>query len=111
MARHNLPPAVGEHPTFPYDRARLHQLRAAGDEKAITAAHLGGQWLKEINSGYFRSWSDLKFLREHWKGPLLLKGIQSAEVRTQMPSHLLHHLNGNDRRMQSEPLMRAPMAS
>ncbi|KAJ7465015.1 FMN-dependent dehydrogenase [Mycena latifolia] len=35
--------------------------------------------LKEYNSGLFRSWEDLKFLRDNWDGPLVLKGIQSVK--------------------------------
>jgi isopentenyl diphosphate isomerase/L-lactate dehydrogenase-like FMN-dependent dehydrogenase len=87
MARYNQLPIVGDHPTFPYDPAGLHKLRTAGDEKAIKAAVLGGEWIKEISSGYFRSWNDLEFLRKNWKGPLLLKGIQSVEVSNYLSSN------------------------
>ncbi|KAK9464975.1 FMN-dependent alpha-hydroxy acid dehydrogenase [Lipomyces arxii] len=36
-------------------------------------------WLSEVFNGTHKSWEDLKFLREHWKGPIVLKGIQSVE--------------------------------
>ena len=35
--------------------------------------------LQEFNSGHYRSWSDLAFLRKHWEGPLVVKGIQSVQ--------------------------------
>ncbi|KAK9383531.1 FMN-dependent alpha-hydroxy acid dehydrogenase [Kockiozyma suomiensis] len=36
-------------------------------------------WLSQAFSGQHKSWEDLKFLRENWKGPIVLKGIQSVE--------------------------------
>ncbi|EDR13677.1 uncharacterized protein LACBIDRAFT_230911, partial [Laccaria bicolor S238N-H82] len=38
----------------------------------------GREWLKEANSGLYRDWEDLRFLRDNWEGPLVLKGIQSV---------------------------------
>jgi isopentenyl diphosphate isomerase/L-lactate dehydrogenase-like FMN-dependent dehydrogenase len=55
-------------------RARL----AAGDEQARQAFALGVGWLQEANSGLFRSWKDLAFLRANWDGPIVLKGIQTV---------------------------------
>lgn len=81
MARHGLAPVHGAHPAFPYDpEASTARLRA-GDEQAVLAAKLGAAWLKECSAGVFRSWEDVRFLREHWPGRLVLKGIQSVEVR------------------------------
>jgi lactate 2-monooxygenase len=37
-----------------------------------------GRWLPMF-TGTDRTWDDLAFLREHWDGPILLKGIQSAD--------------------------------
>ena len=34
--------------------------------------------LGETSSGCYRTWDDLAFLRQHWKGPMVLKGIQSV---------------------------------
>lgn len=28
--------------------------------------------------GYSHSWEDIAFLKEHWKGPIVLKGIQTV---------------------------------
>jgi len=41
------------------------------------AVHLGTEWLLEANSGTFRTWEDLKILRDNWDGPIILKGILS----------------------------------
>jgi lactate 2-monooxygenase len=81
MARHNLQPFC-EHPKFPYEPARQDQLLLAGDEVALRDAFLGREWLREISSGTFKTWDDLKFLRENWDGSLILKGIQSVSVST-----------------------------
>jgi len=35
--------------------------------------------LRETNSGHFFTWKDVAFLRKHWSGPLILKGIQTVE--------------------------------
>jgi lactate 2-monooxygenase len=52
----------------------------AGLEKApeddLTAALL--RWLPMF-AGTDRSWADLPFLREHWAGPIVLKGIQHPD--------------------------------
>ena len=80
MARYNLPPKLDVHPEFPYDPVKLNKLLEEGDEKTKTASFLGYEWLKETNSGHFRSWEDVKLLRDNWTGPLILKGIQCAQV-------------------------------
>ncbi|KZV67244.1 FMN-dependent alpha-hydroxy acid dehydrogenase [Peniophora sp. CONT] len=63
---------------FPFDQDKHRALLQQGDEAALRATHLGAEWLKQINSGLFKSWSDVKFVRDHWDGPLVLKGIQSV---------------------------------
>ena len=65
-------------PVFPYDSESLDR-KIETDEKAMEIATLGIAWSKEIQ-GQFRTWEDLKFLRENWDGPLVLKGIQREEV-------------------------------
>jgi lactate 2-monooxygenase len=72
--------ATQDHPTFPYDPAHDDKLYFNGDEDMKRKVYLAGEWMKQINSGMFRSWEELKFLRENWEGPLVLKGIQSVEV-------------------------------
>ena len=34
-----------------------------------------------LPAGIFRTWDDVKFLRDNWDGPLILKGIQHVSVR------------------------------
>ncbi|KAI0320961.1 FMN-dependent alpha-hydroxy acid dehydrogenase [Amylostereum chailletii] len=64
---------------FPFDAAGHRAKLAAGDAAAAEATELGKAWLKETNSGIFKTWADVRFLREHWDGPLVLKGIQCVE--------------------------------
>ncbi|KAH0586055.1 hypothetical protein H2248_007329 [Termitomyces sp. 'cryptogamus'] len=77
MARYGREP-VHERPDFPYDSEEKDRLFLAGDEKTREAVFFGTEWLKECNSGLYRDWEDLKFLRENWQGPLVLKGIQNV---------------------------------
>ena len=55
-------------------RARL----AAGDEHAGAVFTLGTAWLREGDSGTFRSWTDIAFSRKNCDGPIVLKGIQAV---------------------------------
>jgi lactate 2-monooxygenase len=80
MARYNREPIVKEHTKFPYDPAEIDRRYFAGDEKAKEDVFFGTEWLKECNSGVYRDWEDLKFIRDNWDGPLVLKGIQSIHV-------------------------------
>ena len=34
--------------------------------------------MRTIFNGFSHSWDDVKFLQEHWDGPIVLKGIQSV---------------------------------
>lgn len=77
MARYGRQP-VHERPEFPYDSVAMDKLFLAGDEKTKEGVFFGAEWLKECNSGLYRDWEDLKFLRDNWEGPLVLKGIQSV---------------------------------
>ncbi|KAI9507965.1 FMN-dependent alpha-hydroxy acid dehydrogenase [Russula earlei] len=74
-----LAPRPDERPAFPLDLEGFRARLAAGDVQARESFALGLGWLREANSGTFRSWADLAFLRENWDGPILLKGIQTAE--------------------------------
>lgn len=38
----------------------------------LTAASLA--WEHTVFSGAAHKWEDIKFLQEHWKGPIVLKG-------------------------------------
>ncbi|PFH54019.1 hypothetical protein AMATHDRAFT_136316 [Amanita thiersii Skay4041] len=79
MAKHKCKPVYDEHPAFPHNSAKVDKLYAEGDPTARNAVYLGTEWLKETNSGQFRTWEDVKFLRDNWDGPLILKGIQTVQ--------------------------------
>lgn len=70
-----------ETPAWPHKAAELEKKFAAGDEEVVAASKMGREFLLETTaSGIFRSWEDLKFLQQHWDGPIILKGIQSVAV-------------------------------
>ena len=79
MARYGKQPVTDQHPEFPYDPAQFDRKIAAGDPKARERMFLGTEWLKEVH--LYHDWEDLKFLRDNWEGPLVLKGISSVHVR------------------------------
>jgi len=78
MARYGKQHVTDERPDFPYIPTSVEKAILDGDQKYREAAFFGMEWLKEANSGLYRDWDDLKFLRDNWEGPLLLKGIQSV---------------------------------
>lgn len=80
MARYGKQPVTDEHTEFPYDDKKMDELFVSGDPKAIEGVFFGREWLKEANSGLYRDWEDVRFLRDNWEGPLVLKGIQSVHV-------------------------------
>lgn len=36
------------------------------------------EWTRTVFPGFSHGWEDIKFLHEHWDGPIILKGIQTA---------------------------------
>ena len=81
MARYGYQPEH-VHPVFPYEPAEFDAKIRAGDKKAKRDTALGRSWLQECNAGVFKTWEDLKLLKDNWDGPLILKGILSVLVRT-----------------------------
>lgn len=69
------------HVEFPYDPSALDRKFVQGDEDTKKRVLLGREWLGQSASGNFKAWKDLALIREHWKGPIVLKGIQSVAVR------------------------------
>ena len=80
--RFGLEPKQGAElaPKFPYDPAALDAKIDAGDEAEIRTRLIGLAWAAECSSGLFREWDSVKFVQDHWDGPLVLKGIQSVQV-------------------------------
>lgn len=85
MAKYGLDPIL-DVPEFPYDPKKFEKLYAAGDEKTKQAMFLAIEWMKQINTGIFKTWDQLKLLRDNWDGPIILKGILSVKVSTCSPS-------------------------
>ena len=79
MARYGKQPVTNHHPEFPYDAAKFDRKIAAGDADIQDIVSLSAKWRNDIHS--FQDWEDLKFLRDNWEGPLVLKGISSIHVR------------------------------
>jgi lactate 2-monooxygenase len=79
MKRMGEPVRPDERPAFPLDLEAFRKRLAAGDKQAAVALKLGTGWVDETNSGLFRTWEDLKFLRDNWDGPIVLKAIQTVE--------------------------------
>ncbi|KAL5501837.1 hypothetical protein ACEPAH_9098 [Sanghuangporus vaninii] len=80
MKRMDMEPwPLGKHVEFPYEPKKLEKRIEEGDEDVQLRKVLGGAWLAETNSGKYRTWEDIKLLREAWEGPIILKGIQSVE--------------------------------
>ncbi|KAH7885015.1 FMN-dependent alpha-hydroxy acid dehydrogenase [Phlebopus sp. FC_14] len=71
---------------FPSNKIRAAALEN-GDGDAAREMMLGREWLAEVNSGVFRSWDDLKFIRENWDGPIVLKGIQRVSDAEKVIAH------------------------
>ena len=68
-----------ERTPFPLDMDGFRKRIAEGDKDAAVALKLGSGWLQETASGWCPTWEDLKFLRDSWEGPIVLKGIQTVE--------------------------------
>lgn len=71
----------GEFLKYPYEPQEIERRIQEGDEEAALIRKVGIAWLMELYSGIYHDWEDLAFLREHWKGRIIVKGILSAEVR------------------------------
>ena len=81
MKRFGLEPRQGQSTPFPFEPAKIREAAfEKGDERVAREMLLGKEWLGEVNSGVFRTWEDLKFIRENWDGPIVLKGIQRVSV-------------------------------
>ncbi|KAK9452165.1 FMN-dependent alpha-hydroxy acid dehydrogenase [Limtongia smithiae] len=48
-------------------------------------------WMNQAFSGTHKTWEDLSVLREHWRGPIVLKGVQSV---TDVHTAIAHGVDG-----------------
>lgn len=53
--------------------------RSEGDTPEDSPVLAGMYWCSEVFSGVSRSWEDIRILRKYWTGPIVVKGILSAE--------------------------------
>ncbi|KAF9223352.1 FMN-dependent alpha-hydroxy acid dehydrogenase [Gyrodon lividus] len=88
MKRFDLEPRRGESTSFPFEPEKIKEAAIGkGDERAARDMLLGKEWLGEVNSGVFRTWQDLKFIRDNWDGPIVLKGIQRVSDAEKAIAH------------------------
>jgi lactate 2-monooxygenase len=80
MTKLGLEPVKNPEPAFPFDIESMRRKEMSGDQEMLKEMQLARTWLGETDSGKYRTWKDLKLLRDHWDGPLIIKGIQTAEV-------------------------------
>ncbi|KAL6858332.1 hypothetical protein ACO1O0_005793 [Amphichorda felina] len=55
------------------DSSGAHANSATADTLGLPAR----EWAKIVFPGHSHTWEDIAFLREHWDGPIVLKGIQT----------------------------------
>ncbi|KAF8547078.1 FMN-dependent alpha-hydroxy acid dehydrogenase [Imleria badia] len=88
MKRFDLEPRQAESTVFPFEPAKIREAALEkGDERVAREMLLGKEWLGEVNSGVFRTWNDLQFIRDNWDGPIVLKGIQRVSDAEKAIAH------------------------
>lgn len=60
----------------PCFRAHFKEKHGKEIEDDVSAA--AAEWARTIFPGKSHGWKDVKFLQEHWDGPIVLKGIQTV---------------------------------
>ena len=60
-------------PVFRRQFRDRHHKEIEGDLRTATA-----EWTRTIFPGTSHSWEDIQFLKDHWEGPIVLKGIQTV---------------------------------
>jgi isopentenyl diphosphate isomerase/L-lactate dehydrogenase-like FMN-dependent dehydrogenase len=63
-------------PVFGAQWAAAHGGKQPGEPGQL--AESSPAWARIVFPGASHAWEDLAFLREHWKGPIVLKGIQTV---------------------------------
>lgn len=63
--------------TDPVFRAKFEKESGTKIEEDIVGASRA--WIGQVFSGRAHKWEDLSFLRKHWDGPIMLKGIQHVD--------------------------------
>lgn len=60
----------------PVYRRKFHEKYGKTVEDDMEAAAV--EWAQTVFPGQSHSWEDIKFLQDHWEGPIVLKGIQTV---------------------------------
>ena len=58
---------------------RKHFKEKHGVEIEDDVHSAAAEWTRTVFPLFSHGWEDIKFLQEHWDGPIILKGIQSVE--------------------------------
>ncbi|KAK3939645.1 putative fmn dependent [Diplogelasinospora grovesii] len=56
-----------------------HHTGTSSDKNKGGLGPAAREWAKIIFPGHPHTWDDIKFLKQHWDGPIVLKGIQDVE--------------------------------
>ncbi|KAJ0108818.1 fmn dependent [Diaporthe amygdali] len=59
---------------YDIEEARRHESELTGHNLGEAAQ----EWAKIVFPGHSHTWEDVEFLKKHWDGPIVLKGIQSV---------------------------------
>lgn len=60
---------------YEIDESERHR---SWDVEAGSMGEAAKEWTTMVFSGHSHSWEDVAFLKEHWDGPIVLKGIQTV---------------------------------
>ncbi|KAH8926331.1 FMN-dependent alpha-hydroxy acid dehydrogenase [Atractiella rhizophila] len=74
MAQQGTRPIITE-PPFPYVPAEWHDKLQRGDQEALKIVNYSVKLLGEICSGTYKTWEDLKIIKNNWEGKIILKGV------------------------------------
>ena len=61
-------------PVYREQFRKKHEKEIEADEAAAAA-----EWTRTVFPGMSHSWEDVQFLKQHWEGPIVLKGIQTVQ--------------------------------
>jgi len=72
------PDSIGVDCGFTDPVFRAHFKQETGKEIEEDMGKAAVEWAHIIFPGYSHSWEDVAFLKQHWNGPIVLKGIQTV---------------------------------
>ncbi|OCF40882.1 hypothetical protein I317_05332 [Kwoniella heveanensis CBS 569] len=72
------PDSIGVEIGFSDPVFRKHFKKETGKEIEEDLPHAAREWSQIVFPGMSNGWEDLQLLKEHWDGPIVLKGIQTV---------------------------------